>query len=307
MRFLLADGAAAAPAATQAANATAQAAEAVQPTASGGGTPSLFAINSVIHKILNVDVAVKAAQVILVSIIGLVIVGLVVTVLKRILGKRMDSRSGMLVVRAVQYLGVGIIVINAFETADINLSALLGAAGIAGIALGFAAQTSISNFISGIFLMSEKTFSVGDVVTVDTITGVVYSIDTLSVKLRTFDNQLVRIPNESLIKSNVVNVTRFPSRRLNVRITVEYGTDIEKAKAILLEAAAANPGLLKKPEPFFQIQGFGKDGIDLFFGVWFAKEDWEPANNGTYLEINKRFEAAGIRFAYPTMTVYPKK
>lgn len=303
MGILLADGTVAG--AGQAAAAPQAIAEAA-PQAAAEAAP-LFAIDSAIHRILNVDVAIKALQVVIVFVLGLLLVGVVVTILKRILGKRLDSRTGTLIVRAVQYLGIALIVINAFEMADINLSALLGAAGIAGIALGFAAQTSVSNFISGLFLMSEKTFSIGDVVTVDATTGVVYSIDTLSVKLRTFDNQLVRIPNESLIKTNVVNVTRFPSRRLNIKLTVEHGTDIEKARTVLLDAAMANPGVLRSPDPFFQVQSISKDGIDLFFGVWFAKDDWEQANNGMYMEIQKRFADAGIRFAFTTLAVYSKK
>ena len=78
-----------------------------------------------------------------------------------------------------------------------------GTAGIAGIAIGFASQTSVSNIISGIFLISERPFSVGDQIQVGTTKGIILSIDLLSVKLRTFENQLIRIPNESLIKSGV--------------------------------------------------------------------------------------------------------
>lgn len=271
------------------------------------GTGTFLDMKDVFGHIFNMDTATKAIQIALLVIVGLLVVGIIVTLIKKISGRRMDSRTGGFLAKTIQYAGFALILINAFKIANIDLSALLGAAGIAGIALGFAAQTSVSNFISGIFLMYEKTFAEGDVVTIGDITGVVYSIDALSVKLRMFDNRFVRIPNETLIKTNVINVTRFPLRRLNIKLTVTYDTDIERARAILLETAAANQGVLRKPDPFFQVQSFGENGIDLFLGVWFANPDWEQANNGMYIDIKKNFDAAGIEFAYPTMTIYSRK
>lgn len=271
------------------------------------GVLEFLHLDTVAGMIFNIESATKAIQIALMILVGLIVVGIVVTLIKKISGKRMDSRTGGFLVKTVQYAGFALILINAFKIANIDLSALLGAAGIAGIALGFAAQTSVSNFISGIFLMYEKTFAEGDVVTVDDTTGVVFSIDALSVKLRTFDNRFVRIPNETLIKTNVINVTRFPLRRQNIKLTVTYDTDIELARTVLMQTAEANPGVLRKPEPFFMVQSFGANGIDLFLGVWFANPDWEQANNGMYVDIKKNFDAAGIEFAYPTMTIYPKK
>ena len=101
---------------------------------------------------------------------------------------------------------------------DIDLTALLGAAGIAGLTIGVASKNSVGNIISGIFLISEKSFQVGDVVKIKDKTGIVYSIDLLSIKLRTFDNLYVRIPNENIINSDVTTVTRFPIRRMDINI-----------------------------------------------------------------------------------------
>jgi len=275
--------------------------------AKSGWILDLFPADSALGRIFTIDTMFKLARVGISIVMGLLLVGLVMSILKHITRKRLNARSGSLVVKFAQYIGFALIAINTLEAAEVDLSALLGAAGIAGVALGFAAQTSVSNFISGFFLMSEKTFTIGDVVNVDSTTGVVYSIDALSVKLRTFDNQLVRIPNETLIKTNVTNVTRFDTRRLNITVTITYAGDLEKARILLYEAAAATETVLREPEPLFMVQNLGKDGIELLFGVWVAKDDWVQANNAMYAEILKRFGAAGISFAYPTMTVYQKK
>jgi small-conductance mechanosensitive channel len=258
------------------------------------------------EQVFTVDTVIKLARVGLALVLGLIFVGLVLSVLKKMTSKNMDVRTGGLILKVTRYLGLAFIVISTLNAADVDLSALLGAAGIAGIALGFAAQTSVSNFISGFFIVSEKTFAQGDVIKVDGTSGLVYSIDAMSVKLRTFDNQLIRIPNETLIKSNVANITRFPVRRLNMDILVTYDTDLERVRSILMEIAAASYNALRNPEPVFMVTGFKESGVGIFFGVWYATEEWFDGNNDMYIAVKKRLETEGIEFAFPTMTVYPK-
>jgi len=130
-----------------------------------------------------------------------------------------------------------------------QLSVLLGAAGILSVAIGFASQTSASNLISGLFLIGEGPFAIGDFIRVGTTEGEVLSIDLLSVKLRTPDNLFVRIPNEQLIKSEVVNLTRFAIRRLNLAVGVAYKEDIPRVRHILMQVATDNPLCLNEPAP----------------------------------------------------------
>mgnify|MGYP000961946794 CR=1 FL=1 len=195
-------------------------------------------------------------------------------------------------------------IINFAKTAGLDLTALLGAAGIAGIAIGFAAQTSVSNLISGLFLLTEKAYVVGDVLDVGGgIVGTVDSIDMLSVKLRTFDNRLVRIPNETLVKTNIINVTRYPIRRLNINLSITYRSDLEKTRALLLKAAGENPWVLKNPAPLFMVEGFGASGVDLFLGVWFVKDNYADTKNSMLLEIKRSLDAERVAFAHQTVTV----
>ncbi|MDR1929214.1 MAG: mechanosensitive ion channel family protein, partial [Treponema sp.] len=136
--------------------------------------------------------------------------------LGKFLKGKISARRVVTARKAARYTGFAIALLYIFKSAGIDITAILGAAGVAGIVLGFAAQTSVSSLISGFFLMSEKPFTRGDTVKVGDITGIVLSADFLSVKLKTLDNLFVRIPNETLIKSNLINVTRFPIRRLDL-------------------------------------------------------------------------------------------
>lgn len=271
-----------------------------------GGLLGLLPQDGILGRLFTMDAALTVIRVVMAIVLGAVVVGVVVTLIRRVTAKRMDARTSGLIVKVTQYLGLALIAVNALDAAKVNLSGLLGAAGIAGIALGFAAQTTVSNFISGFFLVSEKTFSVGDVITIDGSTGVVYSVDALSIKLRSFDNQLIRIPNEALIKTRMTNITRFPARRLNINLVVTYDTDLELLRSALLELAAANQFVLRKPEPLYMVQRFGDNGVELLFGVWLAKEDWVNGNNSLLADIKRRFEAERIEFAFPTRTVYSK-
>jgi small-conductance mechanosensitive channel len=151
--------------------------------------------------------------------------------------------------RAVFYGILILMIISALRELGFDLSVVLGAAGILSIAIGFASQTSASNLISGLFLMMERPFSIGDVIRVEATTGEVISIDLLSVKLRTFDNLFVRIPNESMIKTQVTTLTKFPIRRADLQIGIAYKEDIETVKTILNEIAIKNILCLDEPAP----------------------------------------------------------
>lgn len=225
-------------------------------------------------------------------------------VLGRMMKGHVTDHQAALVRKLVRYAGFTVAVMTIFNRLDIDLSALLGAAGIAGIAVGFAAQTSISNVISGLFLVSEKPFQAGDIIQVGDVSGVVHSIDFLSIKIQTFDNRFVRIPNETIIKTNVINVTRFPIRRFDLWVTVSYGTDLERVRSILLDLAAKNVYTLDNPEPLIVFDKFDASGINILLGLWFEKSNLMNLRNSIMVDIHARFLQEGIKIAYPQMDVH---
>lgn len=154
------------------------------------------------------------------------------TMLARSVGRLVESRTSrhhqVLIRRLVFYVIFVLFAIAALREAGFSLEVVLGAAGILTVAIGFASQTSASNIISGLFLVMERPFEIGDVIEADATIGEVVAIDLLSVKLRTPDNLYVRIPNETLIKTRVVNRSRFPIRRIDLVIGIAYAEDVER-------------------------------------------------------------------------------
>jgi small-conductance mechanosensitive channel len=219
----------------------------------------------------------------------------------------MPEPKAQLIRKTIRYTGYVVAIASILQSMGINLSALLGAAGIAGIAIGFAAQTSVSNLISGLFLISEKSFQIGDVIQAGDITGIVMSIDLLSVKLQTFDNKFVRIPNETIIKTNVVNITRFPIRRLDITVGVSYNSDLKKVTELLKDIAAKNMYALDNPEPLILIDKFDKSSINILLGVWFEQSKLVDLKNSIIIDIHERFDKEGIEIPYSKMDIYIKE
>lgn len=244
-----------------------------------------------------------AVRVILILLIGIPLVRLIRNVVRRLIKDRLSAQSEQLLVRAVYYVSSLILLISVLNEFGFKLSALLGAAGVFGIAIGFASQTSVSNIISGIFLISEKPFMVGDVVQVGTTMGIIESIDLLSLKLKTFDNRFVRVPNETMIKTEVINLTRYPIRRANIIVSVSYKENVRDVLAILADIAANEPLAIKDPEPAIRVESFGDSGIEISYGVWASTDNVIELKTALMLSIKERFDKENIEIPYPHLTL----
>jgi small-conductance mechanosensitive channel len=150
----------------------------------------------------------------------------------------------------------------------------------------------------------ERPFSIGDVIRVEQTTGEVISIDLLSVKIRTFDNLFVRVPNESMIKTQVTTITKFPIRRADLQVGIAYKEDIESVKSILVDVATKNLLCLDEPAPLFILVGFGTSSVDIQFSVWAKRENFLQMKNTMYQEIKKAFDQQGIEIPFPHVSLY---
>ena len=210
----------------------------------------------------------------------------------------------MLTVKVIKYSGIVVLTAIVLLEFGVNLTPILGAAGILGLAVGIASQTSLSNVISGVFLVSEKPFAVGDVIRVGEKAGIVVSIDLLSVKIRTFDNLYIRIPNEKILSGEVTNITRYPIRRMDFSLSVAYKEDLRQVRDVLQAIARRNILVLDEPAPIILFRDFGDSGISILFGVWFQKKDYIDVRNSIFLDIKDGFKENGIEIPFPHRTLY---
>jgi len=250
------------------------------------------------------DLAVNIFKALILVIIGFAVSRLVSASIMRAVRRYLDAQQGMLLRKVIYYLLLSLFVVSALREMGFSLGALLGAAGVFTVAIGFASQTSASNLISGIFLIGERSFQIGDFIKVEDTTGEVLSIDLLSVKLRTLDNLHVRIPNETMIKSEVTNLTKFPIRRVDLKVGVAYKEDTGKVRRVLLSVADKNPLCLEEPKPRFYFLGFGDSSLDLQFSVWVKKENFLDLRTSMHEEIKAAFDREGIEIPFPHLSIY---
>ncbi len=250
------------------------------------------------------NVLVNVARAVLLMSVGWVVAQLLSRLSRRIKDNVISPHHKILLAKAIFWIVLVLFLVTALHQLGFKLGVLLGTAGVLTVALGFAAQTSASNLISGLFVLSEESFKIGDIISVGPTTGEVLSIDLLSVKLRTYDNIYVRIPNETIIKSEVKTITKFPIRRFDLVVGIAYRTNIEHARQVLLDVARDNPLCLDEPEPLIILQGFNASSIDIMFAIWSTRENFLALRNSMQEEVKTAFDRAGIEIPFPHMTFY---
>jgi small-conductance mechanosensitive channel len=235
----------------------------------------------------------------------IVVLGLLVT---RVVNNRLKlwslhAQHRLIVRRLITGVILVISVVWAISALGLELGVVLGTAGVLTVAVGFAAQTSFSNLISGIFLMAEQPFRVGDVIRVGDTAGEVLSIDLLSVKLCTIDNLQVRIPNETMLKANVTNLTRFTIRRHDFKLSVAYQDDLARVRQLLFDVVEQNTMCLRNPKPMFHVLGFGAASIEVQLSVWVARQNLFEVRTELAIAVQRALLAQGIELPVPQRTL----
>lgn len=219
------------------------------------------------------------------------------------LSRTLDVHQVMVTKRVVFYSVMTLATLTGLNEAGINLSVLVGAAGVASVAIGFASQTTMSNLISGLFLLIERPFMVGDIIKTATTTGEVSSLGLFSTILRTADNMMVRIPNESLMKSEIINTTRYPLRRLEFMIGVSYSADIGMVRKLILDCLIGLEITKNEPAPNVIFKSFGDNAIQLSAEFWVDRERIFEASNIVADAIKKAMDNAKVDMPFPQRTM----
>jgi small-conductance mechanosensitive channel len=183
--------------------------------------------------------------------------------------ERFDGGTGHTLRRLLHYIIITIGVMLAIDFIGIDLTSLAVVASFLSVGIGFGLRNVASNFISGIILMVERPISVGDFISVDDFLGTVQTIGLRATVFRTVDNQSIVIPNSTFLEQNVINWTRGEEKiRLRFSVGVAYGSDVEKVKSVLLEAAEEHDDILKDPEPKVVFQEFGDSSLNFELRIW---------------------------------------
>ncbi|WP_251343247.1 mechanosensitive ion channel family protein [Haloplanus halophilus] len=252
---------------------------------------------------------VSAVTTVVLFLAVFVIVYLVGTsVVARVVRESLERREfeetlvGLAVSTAVAITGVLAVALAATVAGfGIVLAAFATLAGALALAVGFAAQDLIANFVAGVFIIQDEPFTAGDWIEWGGNDGVVREIHLRVTKLDTFDNQLVTVPNADLANAAVVNNVANDRRRVSVDFGIGYGDDIERARAAIVDEGAGVDGALDAPEPTAPVTGLGDSAVVLSGRLWIdPREHGYGAVRARFVEaVKERFDAEGIDMPYP--------
>ena len=257
---------------------------------------------------VNVDRLSEIAVALILCFVGFVLARVISNTFIRTIGARFNAHQRLVWRRGIFYFIFLLFVIASLKEAGFKLSVFLGAAGILTVALGFASQTSASNLISGLFLIGEGSFEVGDTIQITlirghSIEGEVISIDLLSVKLLTMDNVYVRLPNEQLIRAPVHNLSKFPIRRLSITVAINFNENINKVREVLIDVANDYPLVLADPKPRVTVSAFGESSIEILFALWCMQANYLQVKDEIHELIRNRFVENQIEIPVPKIGV----
>jgi len=187
---------------------------------------------------------------------------------------------------------------------EVNIGPVLAIVGAAGFVIAFALQNSLSNFASGILMLIYRPFDVKDMVSVAGVLGKVESMNLLSTQLRTPDNQLIIVPNNSVWGDVITNVTGITERRIDLVFGIGYSDDIDKAQKILEEIVSGNELVMKDPEPVVKLHELADSSVNFICRPWVKPENYWEVYWDITREVKRRFDAEGVSIPFPQTDVH---
>ncbi|OZS42286.1 small-conductance mechanosensitive channel MscS [Photobacterium sanguinicancri] len=257
---------------------------------------------------LLVQYAVNLISALLILFIGnLIVKGIANGVAKVLRKKKMDDAVVEFLHSLVRYLLFVIVLIAALGRLGVQTASVVAVIGAAGLAIGLALQGSLSNFAAGVLIVSFRPFKSGDYVEIGGVAGSVESIQIFSTVLKTPDNKMVVVPNGSVIGSPITNYSRHATRRIDYVIGVSYDADLKKTKEVLTRVVAAEPRVLKDPEPTVGVVALADSSVNFVVRPWVKTEDYWGVYFDLLQAIKEELDKENIGIPYPQMDVHLNK
>ena len=253
---------------------------------------------------LHIGLKVLAAIVIYSA--GAWIIQRVKKLLKKIMTKRsVEASLSTFILSFVSITLTGLLLLVTIQTLGVDTSSIVALIAGSGLAIGMALSGTLQNFAGGMMILFFKPFKVGDYIETQGYSGTVNSIQITSTVIKTTDNKTIVLPNGGLSGSIINNYSTSEKRRCDWDISIEYGSDIDLAKSLLLEIVSGNEKVLQEPEkPFIALKSLADSAIIVTCRVWVKREDYWDTFYAVNEEIYKELPKRGIGFPYPQLDVH---
>lgn len=192
-----------------------------------------------------------------------------------------------------------IVVVAALQSVGVPTTSVMAVLGAAGLAIGLALKDSLSNIASGVMLIVQRPFHVGDMVQAAGIEGTIEQVRVFQTRMRTVDNRSVIIPNSLVTTAPIINFTANSKRRVDIKVGVGYEDDLRVARETLLQLADEHPKVLKEPKPETLVMLLSESSVDMELRAWVRTEDMPRVRSDLTEGIRDRIIGKGLRIPYP--------
>jgi small conductance mechanosensitive channel len=196
-----------------------------------------------------------------------------------------------------------LLLVSVTSMIGVETTSFIAVIGAAGLAIGLALQGSLANFAGGVLIIMFRPFRAGDWIEAQGVSGTVDSIHIFHTTLKTADNKVVIVPNGNLSNDHITNYSTEPKRRAEIKVGIDYSSDIKKAREVLLKIAE-DPRVLKDPAPVVYVVGLGDSSVDLSLRIWVATADFWPVTFEFTELVKERLDEAGIGIPFPQRVVH---
>lgn len=240
----------------------------------------------------------------LIVILTFIIAKLVASTMKKFMMGKLEMNNIAFITKLVRWIIYFIGFMALSPQLHLDLSGLLVTGGIVAVAVGFASQNTLSNFVAGILLMFERPVAIGDNILVNEIEGYVQDIGLLSTTIRTYKGVFVRIPNESMFTSDITNYVSNIARRFDYTIGISYNDDIKKAISIIKDTVEKHPYVLENPAPFLYVDELADSSINITVRMWSPSGYWWDAKTELLWKIYDALTEGGVEIPFNQMVLW---
>jgi len=220
--------------------------------------------------------------------------------------KRIPKSIHAFMVTGIRLFLYFIVIITVCNKMGIDVTSLIAAFSIVGVAISLSIQNTLSNVMAGFSLLFTKQFDIDDFIDAGGVSGTVMRIGLSSCKLKTLDGKDIYVPNSSIVSEKIINYTREPLRRVDITIGTSYSENVDKIKESLAEVVASTPEVVTDKEVFIGITNFGESSIDYTVRVWVKNADYWNAYFAMLERVKRAFERDNIEIPFNQLDVHLK-
>lgn len=237
--------------------------------------------------------------------IGKIVVRILTGLLEKVMNRaKVDVTLSTFLANIARYVLMTFVILMALESLGVKTTSLVAIMGAAGLAVGFALQSSLSNFAAGVMIILFKPFRVGDFVEAGGVSGTVEEISIFSTLMKTGDNKQIIVPNGGISGGNITNYSAKPTRRIDMVVGCGYGDDLQAVKAFLTILVETDERILKDPAPVVAVSELGDSSVNFVVRPWVNSADYWAVLWDLNERVKLGFDERGFNIPYPTQDIH---